>query len=913
MAYTTANLQTFFTNANGGVAPTSAQTLTLTALANQNAAGTLTDAQALAQTIDLASDTTTAVSVETYQFFTGSAPSQAGIAYLNQAFTGTGAQASLNGENRFIAQSVALVLGNTAAKTAFTTTYGSLSIADATKAAYNIIVGNAAAAAAGINVDAAINFLTSASSIAYYTAYVKANTPATTTAADLDLAVKAAIIGEIMYTSTTFNNGAGVGSYATATTNLIKDLADDGLLTANNVNGINLFTNYGTPATSTPGTTVALTTNVDAQVGTANDDTYVGTLGTGATINAGDTIDGGAGTDTLSIFTADGKATLPAMNIKNVEVVTVNNTDTANTLTLDANSVAGVTSFLSTGQGNVTVSNIGASASVGFRDVAITGTSTVTAVGARIVNITGVTQGASGKAAVDVSGTNAQVGSSLSIVNSGKASAITNLTFGGTDKASTTGLSFNIGAATTIKTLTQSSANELKTISVTGNGALTITDAFTSTALTTVDASTNSGGLTLNLGSIAALTSLKGSAAADTITLTGGLLGTAVVDLGAGNDRLTIDTAPTTGATINGGDGTDTLVLTADVYTAATRGQFTGFENVTLSGVKIADATQFAGFAQIGITGTTTVANVGANPTFVLEGGTTAATITLANATGASDVVNLTLGTAGKSSVSKTSTIDIANVETLNVNSLNGGTSSAPGTNYLAVTTNDNALSKVVVTGAGQFSLDVANAQRALNVDASAATAGFELTSSSASVVNVIGSNQADSITGSKAGGQINAGKGGDLITLYTATNVGDDTIVLKAGDSSLDLTTGVSSGLGGKSAMDTIVGFKAAGTDKIDLTQISGFGSTGQGVANATVASSADLATLLATTGVFKDGGGLQRGVLDIQVNGTLSTHYVVVDVNHDGNYTAGTDLVVMLTGATTSALVAADFNFGS
>jgi S-layer protein len=57
---------------------------------------------------------------------------------------------------------------------------------------------------------------------------VKANTPAGTSAADIDLAVKAAIVGEIMYIATTYNNGAGLGSYATATTNLIKDLSDDG-------------------------------------------------------------------------------------------------------------------------------------------------------------------------------------------------------------------------------------------------------------------------------------------------------------------------------------------------------------------------------------------------------------------------------------------------------------------------------------------------------------------------------------------------------------------------------------------------------------------------------------------------------------------------------------------------------------
>jgi hypothetical protein len=649
---------------------------------------------------------------------------------------------------------------------------------------------------------------------------------------------------------------------------------------------------------------------VDALTGTANDDTYVGTLGTGATLTAGDTIDGGAGTDTLSIFTADGKATLPPLNAKNIEVVTVNNTDTANTLSVDANSVTGVTTLVSTGQGNVTFTNVGTSASVGFRDVVIAGTSTVTATGARIVNLTGVTQGAAGKASVDVSGLAAGVGSSLSVVNSGKASSITTLTFGATDAATTTGLAFNLGAATTIKTLVSGSANELKTISVTGNGSLKITDAFSSTSLTTVDASANTGGLTLNLGSVAALTSLKGSSGADTIVTTGAFTSTAAIDLGAGNDRLTVDTAPSTGATVNGGDGTDTLILSGGtVYTASTKGQFTNFENVTLNGITVADASVFSGFAQVNLAGTTSVSNVAANPTFTIESASTA-TIVLANATGTTDVVNLNLGLAGKSAA--TATIRVDGVETLNLNSINGtasgATSQATNTVSLSATGGANTdLAKIVVTGAGQLELVATKANHALNIDASAATAGFTLSGTTAQAINVIGTNVNDSITAGNGGGQINTGKGGDLIALGTGT----DTVILKAGDSVLDLTVGSSAGVGGKSAMDSITAF-TNGTDKIDLTQISGFGSTGQGVAQGTAADVASLNTLLSGATVFKDGGGLQRGVLD--VTGGLvgaGNHLLVVDVNHDGAFTAGTDLVVLV--ASTTAFTAADFNFGS
>jgi S-layer protein len=142
-------------------------------------------------------DTTTAVSVDTYAFFTGVAPSQAGIAALNAAYVGTGSQANLNGENRFIAQSVALALGNTAAKTAFAASYGSLD--HRRRDGQRLQRHRRQPNRCRLTPPLAVAFLSSAASVAYYTNFVKANVPslATGSAADIDLAVKAAIVGEI--------------------------------------------------------------------------------------------------------------------------------------------------------------------------------------------------------------------------------------------------------------------------------------------------------------------------------------------------------------------------------------------------------------------------------------------------------------------------------------------------------------------------------------------------------------------------------------------------------------------------------------------------------------------------------------------------------------------------------------------
>ncbi len=350
MAYNVSQLTTFFTNANAGTGPTVAQTAILQALANQNAAGGLTNDQALGQTIDLASDSTVAVSVGTYQFFLGYAPSEAGLAALNSAYVSGGAQANLNGENRFIAQSISLALSNPTAKAAFAGTYGALSVSDATALAYNVIVGNSTAAAAGINVANAVAYLSSTASQTYYTNFINANVPGLS-ASDLALAVKAAIVGEILFASTSYGGGAGIGSYASAETALVKDLSDDGHLANNNSAGVNIFSNYGTGAV---GTTFALTANVDTIVGTGNDDTINATIdstvGGQGTLTSLDSIDGGAGNDTLNINVLTNSGLPSGLTVKNVETV---NLRAATAFTGNFSSFSGLNTLNATQGGGV--------------------------------------------------------------------------------------------------------------------------------------------------------------------------------------------------------------------------------------------------------------------------------------------------------------------------------------------------------------------------------------------------------------------------------------------------------------------------------------------------------------------------------------------------------------------------------
>jgi hypothetical protein len=79
---------------------------------------------------------------------------------------------------------------------------------------------------------------------------------------------------------------------------------------------------------------------LDEKIGTSGNDTFAAGFTTAATFNSGDTVDGGAGTDTLSITVGAG-STYALANVSNVEAVKGNFT-AAGTLSLLGSS--GVTS-----------------------------------------------------------------------------------------------------------------------------------------------------------------------------------------------------------------------------------------------------------------------------------------------------------------------------------------------------------------------------------------------------------------------------------------------------------------------------------------------------------------------------------------------------------------------------------------
>jgi hypothetical protein len=119
------------------------------------------------------------------------------------------------------------------------------------------------------------------------------------------------------------------------------------------------------------------------------------------------------------------------------------------------------------------------------------------------------------------------------------------------------------------------------------------------------------------------------------------------------------------------GAGTDTLVVAAkaDLDTAAEANRYTGFETLSLTDSQ--DVSLISGITAIEMAADTSAVISGVNATAaenitVTGDQTTAFTVTLANATGASDTVSI-----GLKSATTTSNVDITDLSVIGVETLN--------------------------------------------------------------------------------------------------------------------------------------------------------------------------------------------------------------------------------------------------
>ena len=247
MPYTASQLFAFYNTLTVGFAPGATATANINAAASQDAAGTITDAQAFAVVNYMSPQVrgTTDVAVATYALFTGSTPSQAGINYLvNNPGTGydTSYYNGVNGtpgtpgaggfdiENRYYNAAINLAATQGAAGfAAFNATYGGLTLAQTISTAYNSIIGvGAVGSTAAASAIASIT-----SSLPYFQALAAQRV---VTGNSVDLATKAIIAGYILEEGIK----ADVGVYAQA-----LDGFNAAFATGAGVFGTNLLTTFG--------------------------------------------------------------------------------------------------------------------------------------------------------------------------------------------------------------------------------------------------------------------------------------------------------------------------------------------------------------------------------------------------------------------------------------------------------------------------------------------------------------------------------------------------------------------------------------------------------------------------------------------------------------------------------------------
>ncbi|WP_343698781.1 hypothetical protein [Caulobacter sp.] len=854
MAYTTQQLVDIYTNANLGKTPD----LATAALIEGYAAGTTnanyTDPQALALTLNLL-DKTTAVAVATRQFFVGAAPSAAGLAYIvnstanaNDLNDATGALAKFSQENRFINLSVSLATGSGEGAASFAAKYGpGISYQQTVAAAYDIIIGNNVAAAAGVNVADAVAYLSRADNITFLTNYVRGT--GISTAAEIELAVKAALIGQILNVGVTYN----LGAYANATTALLTDLSD-GTLSTDTAAGVNILTAY--PAAGATGTTYTLIPGADTIVGTGANDTFnaLTVKADGAvsnTFTSFDSIDGGAGVDTLNIYT-DGatNGTFPASaTVKNVEIVNILNAGAAAALA-DASKYQGVQQLWQVNAA-AAVTNLATGVTAGFRNVVqdVSVTTTATAVSASIAldNFADSVAGpAAAKITVDgndnsalntvtVSGTvidgaadantsvtaialDVQIGKNqaTATVNTSVATVLTiDDTASATTKVNTVNLAGSTGAVTfvgdaDVKSITGGTGKDTLTLATT----TAVDDAATAGVNETVSAVLDSGAgddtITITTTGTG-ITTVNTGAGNDTVTHTTSGSGVLTVNLGEGNDSFKGAGVITANDVIDGGAGTDTLLL--NIVGSANIGAFSNFEVFDAAGLAktldveiLATKNTVTEFVTTGDVGAgASLINLGTGVGYRIIGDTAIANgLSLTQKTAGALTVTLDIDESGSTAVTTAATARDALVTATNATSINAvfdsafvGAATGAGdnatnlqivgeaaTSLTVVSGGTNAINDLDFTGASNGAGTAAlltsvtvSGSSALNLDLAISGGGAAQVSVNASALTgALTFNTADLKAESGAntfdGGVLTLGSGADVITITTGSSI---------------------------------------------------------------------------------------------------------------------------------------------
>ena len=461
-------------------------------------------------------------------------------------------------------------------------------------------------------------------------------------------------------------------------------------------------------------------------------------MGDATTSQAADQLVGGEGTDTLKLY---GNAAAPAHS--GIEVVHLD----GNTLGFDVSTKTDVT----------TLELVDPTTAKTYTVAAGQATSVATMANSETIDFAGNTVVTMD---LTVNGLGTQAGAGVTVDFNSTAQTTVNVT---ASTAASHIVLLNTGA-------------KLATVTVAGDKAVTIDAVTNNIAVTSVEASSNTGGVTVKFD----------DGTDRDVTFTGG----------TGDDRIDLGAEYESTDTIDGGDGTDTLVIAiadADPTTAQTR--VTNMEVLALEDALDNDEVDIAKFGvnklelvidSAGAVAAGVLSGMTSGGTLITGtavdavGGTNVLDINLSDAAGSGDVINLDINnTTGAGAFN----VDVTGVETINIDA--SGSDQANTVNLTA------AQATAITVQAGSGAADnavvtfTAGGTALASVDASGTTGlgGLNLTLSSSAVVGatVTGTKNADDVVDSAGDDSIDLGAGADI---FSYTNGGADTVDLGAAGS---------------------------------------------------------------------------------------------------------------------------------
>lgn len=706
------------------------------------------------------------------------------------------------------------------------------------------------------------------------------NWPATKTAADVKAAFVAAGLTSLGHYEMYGNAETGVSVTAVPTAEQVAS---------------------SSTSTAVVGTTYALTTGADILTGTADNDTFNGYIDSTAaapqTLTAADSIDGGAGTDTLSITVSGTTIAIPAASITNVE--TINVRAAVALAASDLSTIAGVTAFNSDRSiAAITVTNLAAGGSFGMIGDGSATTAAAynfgyaTAATASKLNISG---GLVGTGTVVLTG--AGVLSSVIDVTGTAANALASITNAATSKATTINASANLTSNLTTTADTS--------LTITGAGLVDLDGAALNNTIVTINGSSNTGGVRVAAGTSTSL------------VFTGG----------SGNDYFTTAAALNTGSAA-AGTGTDRLIQTnaADINSTTLGAKYTGFEVLQVGAIAV-DMDNYTGstIGAVITTGNATISDMNAaqaaNITAAASQTTTFGVKDAAVPLNLDTVhIDVNDGAATTSTITLTVPV-LTGIETLQL----VATDNATVTSLASA----NDLTSTVVTGAGNVSITTAvhvvSVNESFNLSGVTGTVTFDAGLATTNAFSYTGAATVDTFTNSVVGGNIiNTGAGNDLITLTLKTSGTADKITggtggdvtnvnLAYGNAADDQVTFIFAD--GDSVIDSSVatGYLAATMDSIYGIDLATAAAAGAGnVFTFDTAQSATSHTFSSTAVTF--GTTTVTNAYDFYVynTGAGGITYVYQDTDGDKIIENG-EFGIQLTGVAGTATVTGEFSISS